>query len=197
VAVVGTGASAAQFIPPIQPTVGRLLLFQRTPAWVLPHRDRPIRDWERRLYRTLPLAQRLVCWAVYWSRELLVVGFCRNPRRTELIRRLALGHLERQVADPELRRKLTPRYLQRCKRLLLSNDYYPALTGDNAEVVTDPVREIGQRSITTAGGAEHEVDTIVLATGFQVTDSPAMERIHGRGGRSLAAAWAEGGAPDP
>jgi cation diffusion facilitator CzcD-associated flavoprotein CzcO len=194
VGVVGTGSSAVQFVPRIQPKVGRLVLFQRTPAWVLPHRDRPIRAWERRLYRTLPLAQRVVRWGVYWSRELLVLSLCRDPRRTRVIRRLAVAHLERQVADPELRRKLTPAYLPGCKRLLLSNDFYPALTRDNVEVVTDPIAGIGPRSVTTADGTAHDVDTLVLATGFRVTDNPMMERIRGRDGRSLAETWREGGA---
>ena len=193
VAVVGTGASAVQIVPRIQPRAGRLLVFQRTPGWVLPHGDRPIRPWERALYRRLPVLQRLVRWGVYWSRELLVLGFCRDPRWTAPVRRLATRHLERQVPDPELRARLTPTFAPGCKRLLLSNDYYPALTAGNVDVVTDPIAEVGERAIRTADGREHPVDTIVLATGFQVTDNPTFERLRGRGGRSLAEAWREGG----
>ena len=193
VALIGTGASAVQIVPRIQPLVGRLLLFQRTPAWVLPHGDRPIPPWKRALYRRVPALQRLVRWGIYWSRELLVVGLCRNPRWVEPIRRIATRHLEEQVPDPELRARLTPTFSPGCKRLLLSNEYYPALAAPNVDVITEPIREVGERSIRTADGAEHEVDTIVLATGFRVTDNPAFERVRGRTGRSLAESWRETG----
>jgi len=193
VAVIGTGASAIQLVPSIQSRVGRLLLFQRTPAWVLPHGDRPIRDWERSLYRRLPAAQRLVRAGIYWSRELLVLGLCKDRRWMEPVRRLATGHLERQVPDPALREKLRPAFAPGCKRLLVSNDYYPALSNDNVDVVTDAIAEVGDRWIRTADGAEHPVDTIVLATGFRVTDNPTFEHLRGRGGRSLAETWREAG----
>lgn len=193
VAVVGTGASAVQLVPRIQPRVDRLLLFQRTPAWVLPHGDRPIRDWERALYRRLPALQRLVRAGVYWSRELLVLGLCKDPRWMEPVRRIATRHLERQVPEPALRARLMPSFSPGCKRLLPSNEYYPALTADNVDVVTDPIREVGAHGIVTAAGAEHAVDTIILATGFRVTDNPTFARLRGRDGRSLADAWRDAG----
>ncbi|HXM56013.1 MAG TPA: NAD(P)/FAD-dependent oxidoreductase, partial [Candidatus Dormibacteraeota bacterium] len=149
VAVVGTGASAVQIVPRIQPRVGRLQLFQRTPAWVLPHGDRPIPRWQRRLYRRLPLVQRLVRAGVYWTRELLVLGLCKDPRWIEPVRRLATRHLERQVPDPDLRERLRPTFAPGCKRLLLSNDYYPALTRPNVDVVTEPIVEVTERAIRT------------------------------------------------
>jgi cation diffusion facilitator CzcD-associated flavoprotein CzcO len=193
VAVIGTGASAVQIVPEIQPRVGRLLLFQRTPAWVLPHGDRPIRDWERAVYRRLPFVQRLVRAGVYWSRELLVLGLCKDPRWIEPVRRIATRHLERQVSDPILRERLRPTFAPGCKRLLVSNDYYPALSAANVDVITEPIREVCERSIRTADGVERPVDTIVLATGFRVTDNPTFERLRGRAGRSLADAWREAG----
>jgi cation diffusion facilitator CzcD-associated flavoprotein CzcO len=193
VAVIGTGASAVQLVPRIQPRVASLLLFQRTPAWVLPHGDRPIRDWERTLYRRVPFLQRLLRGGIYWSRELLVLGFCKDPRWMEPVRRIATRHLERQVADPELRARLMPSFSPGCKRLLPSNEYYPALVAGNVDVVTEPIREVGERSVVTADGVEHRVDTIVLATGFRVTDNPTFELLRGRAGRSLADAWREGG----
>jgi len=193
VAVVGTGASAVQIVPRIQPEVGRLLLFQRTPAWVLPHGDRPIPVWKRALYRRVPALQRLVRAGIYWSRELLVLALCKDPRWIEPVRRMAARHLERQVPDPALRARLTPTFAPGCKRLLLSDDYYPALGAPNAEVVTAPIREVGERAIRTADGVEHEVDTIVLATGFRVTDNPTFARLRGRSGRTLADAWRETG----
>ena len=193
VAVVGTGASAIQFIPRIQPLVEQLHVFQRTPAWVLPHTDRPITELERALYRRYPTLQRFVRGAIYWSREGLVFPLARDPRLTAPLRRLGLAHLHRQVKDPELRRKLTPTFLPGCKRLLLSNDYYPSLTKPNVEVVTDPVREVTPTGIVTADGAAREVDTIILGTGFRVTTNPFTEVVHGRGGVSLADRWKEHG----
>jgi cation diffusion facilitator CzcD-associated flavoprotein CzcO len=182
-----------QIVPLIQPRVGRLTLFQRTPAWVLPHRAEPIPAWKRALFRRVPLAQRLVRTWIYWSREVLVLAFCKNPRWMGGVRRMAMRHLESQVPDPALRARLTPAFEPGCKRLLLSDDYYPALGAGNAEVVTEPISEVGERSIRTADGREREVDTIVLATGFRVTDNPMHARIRGRAGRSLADTWRETG----
>ncbi len=193
VAVIGTGASAVQIVPEIQPRVARLHLFQRTPAWVLPHTSRPIRPWERALYRHVPGAQRLMRAGIYWARELLVFGLAKNPALVAPLRRLATRHLENQVPDAELRARLTPRFSPGCKRLLLSNDYYPALARPNSEVVTDRIEEVTPKGIRTAGGILREVDAIVLATGFRVTDNPFAERLCGRDGRSLAEVWQESG----
>jgi cation diffusion facilitator CzcD-associated flavoprotein CzcO len=188
VAVIGTGASAVQFVPRIQPRVGRLHVFQRTAPWIMPRPDRPLRPFERRLYRALPAAQLLMRAGIYWARESFVLGF-RHPRLMRLGQRLALRHLHRQVRDPELRRKVTPSYRMGCKRVLISNDYLPALTRANVEVVTDAIAEVRPRSIVTADGREREVDTIIFGTGFHVTDMPAAERVRGRDGRTLAEHW--------
>ncbi len=193
VAVVGTGASAIQIVPHLQRIAKKLSVFQRTPAWVLPHTDRPITRFERALYRRFPGVQRAVRATVYALRELLVVGLAKRPRLVTPLRRRAVAHLERQVKSAELRRKLTPRFAPGCKRLLLSNDYYPALVAPNVEVVTDGIREILPHAIVTTDGVEHEIDTIVLATGFRVTSNPINERIRGRDGRTLAATWDETG----
>jgi cation diffusion facilitator CzcD-associated flavoprotein CzcO len=125
---------------------------------------------------------------IYWARESFVVGF-RHPRVMRWGQRLALRHLHRQVRDPELRRKLTPTYRMGCKRVLISNDYLPALGRENVEVVTDGIREVRERSIVSADGSEREVDTIIFGTGFHVTDMPAAERVRGRDGRTLAELW--------
>ncbi len=187
VAVIGTGASAIQVVPRIQPQVERLVLFQRTPPWIMPHRDRPIRDWERRLYRTVPAAQRAVRTGVYWGRETFVLGF--SGGAMPLGERIARRHLRNQVADPELRAKLTPHYRMGCKRILLSNEYYPALTRPNVDVVTAGIREIRANSVVSNDAVEHEVDAIVLGTGFRVTDMPIAHMVRGRGGRSLDDVW--------
>jgi cation diffusion facilitator CzcD-associated flavoprotein CzcO len=192
VAVVGTGASAIQLVPRIQAKVAQLHLFQRTPPWVLPHRDRPVRGVARALYRAVPGWQRLVRSFVYWSRELFVIPFMK-PSPNSVPERLARGHLEKQVADPGLRARLTPRYAIGCKRILISNDYYPAIQKPNVELVTDDIREVRGRSIVTADGAEREVDVIILATGFRVTEMPFASRVIGREGRCMAEQW--GGSP--
>lgn len=193
VAVVGTGASAIQIVPRIQPKVDRLHLFQRTPAWVLPHTDRPISDRERLLYRRVPGLQRALRGFIYLLRETLVLGMAKRPVLLKPLQRLAERHLRNQVPDPELRRKLTPSYSPGCKRLLLSDTYYPALVAEGSELVTDPIQEVSERSIVTADGAEREVDVIVLATGFRVTDNPMWGSVFGRDGKSLSDVWRAGG----
>jgi cation diffusion facilitator CzcD-associated flavoprotein CzcO len=188
VAVIGTGASTIQVVPRIQPEVERLHLFQRTPPWIMPHPDRELSDREHVLYRRFPLAQRLMRGAVYWARETFVLPFL-HKRLARLPETVARRHIASQVPDPELRRKLTPSYTIGCKRILISNDYYPAVAKPNVELETGGIREIRPRSIVTADGREIEVDVIVFGTGFRVTDMPAAELIRGRDGRSLAEVW--------
>ncbi len=192
VAVIGTGASAIQFVPHIQPQVEHLALFQRTPPWILPRLDHPISARRRKLFRALPLLQRLTRDVIYFQREMLVPGFI---RQNGLLRRgeaMALRHLERQVPDPALRAKLMPSYRLGCKRILLSDDFYPAITQENVEVITERIREVRPAGIVTEDGVEHEVDTIIFATGFHVTDMPAAAYLRGRGGQTLADAWRDG-----
>jgi cation diffusion facilitator CzcD-associated flavoprotein CzcO len=188
VAVVGTGASAVQFIPRIAPQVGSLTVFQRTAPWVIPRRSRPISRVERTIYRTVPGAQRLVRTALYWGREALAVGFL-HPRLNRRAQALALAHLHRQVPDPVLRAKLTPTYVMGCKRVLLSNDYYPALQRPNVDLVVERIREVVPDGIVTVDGVTHPADIIIFGTGFHVTDPPVRHHVRGRGGQTLAEAW--------
>jgi cation diffusion facilitator CzcD-associated flavoprotein CzcO len=187
VAVVGTGASAIQFVPRIQPLVGELKLFQRTPAWIMPHPDRGLTALERRVYRSLPMLQLAMRAGIYWGRETFVIGFLRN--RMSLATRIAKRHLRAQVADPALRRRLTPRYTMGCKRILISDDFYPALQQPNVEVVSDGIREVREHSVVTTDGTERDVDAIIFGTGFQVTDMPVAARIRDAAGRGLAGVW--------
>ena len=189
IAVIGTGASAVQFVPELQKQVETLYLFQRTPAWVMPRPDRAIPAWRRALYHRVPIVQRAVRLAIYLYREVWILVF-RHPAMMAWAERLAKRHLERSVADPALRAKLTPTYRMGCKRVLLSNDYYPALVQPNVDVVTEPIVEVRARSIVTADGVERPVDAIVLGTGFRVTDPPIAARVHGRDGRTLKDVWA-------
>jgi cation diffusion facilitator CzcD-associated flavoprotein CzcO len=188
VAVVGTGASAIQFVPEIQPRVEKLHVFQRTPPWVVPHPNRRMTRVERAVYGRLPLAQLAMRAGIYWARESFVVQF-RNRRVRKLATKLALRQLEKQVPDPELRAKLTPRYEIGCKRILPTDEWYPALMQPNVEVVTEAMAEVRPRSIVAADGTEREVDTIVFGTGFHVTDIPIAGVVRGREGRTLAEVW--------
>jgi cation diffusion facilitator CzcD-associated flavoprotein CzcO len=188
VAVVGTGASAIQFVPQIQPQVAQLHLFQRTPAWIMPRPDRPLTRVERFVYRRFPKAQIAMRGAIYWGRELFAIPMLHH-RLSKVIERAGLRHLKRQVEDPELRAKLTPDYSPGCKRILVSNDYLPSLGRPNVEVVTDGIAEIRAHSVVDVNGVEREVDTIILGTGFHVTDLPIADRVRGRDGRSLAEHW--------
>ncbi|MGN6373154.1 MAG: flavin-containing monooxygenase [Solirubrobacteraceae bacterium] len=188
VGVIGTGASSIQFVPEIQPKVDRLTLFQRTPPWVVPSRDRSVSRIERAVYRALPGAQLAMRAAIYWARELFVIGFM-HPRAESPGERIARRHLESQVADAELRGKLTPTYRMGCKRVLISNDYYPALQQPNVELITDAVGEIAPSGIVTADGATHELDAIILGTGFHVADMPVGNWVRGADGRTLTDVW--------
>jgi cation diffusion facilitator CzcD-associated flavoprotein CzcO len=189
VAVIGTGASAIQFVPRIAPDVARLHLFQRTPAWVMPRADRAITGVEKSLFRAFPPAQRAVRAGIYWAREgIMATGFL-HPTVMRAGEAVARRHLYRSVADPQLRDKLTPRYTMGCKRVLLSNDYYPALVRDNVAVVTDGIAEVRPDGIVTEDGILHEVDTIIFGTGFHVTDAPVAQLIRGRDGRTLGETW--------
>jgi cation diffusion facilitator CzcD-associated flavoprotein CzcO len=189
VAVIGTGASAIQFVPEIQPEVERLHVFQRTAPWVVPHSNRQVTALERRLYRAIPAAQRAVRAGVYALREILVLGFVKRPRLMRAIERLARRHMEEQISDPALLERVQPDYSIGCKRILPSNGWYPALEKANVELVTDGIREVRANSIVGEDGVEREVDAIVLGTGFHVTDMPIARVVRGRAGRSLDEVW--------
>jgi cation diffusion facilitator CzcD-associated flavoprotein CzcO len=188
VAVIGTGASAIQFVPEIQKQVGKLTLFQRTPAWVLPRLDRDIGEQEKALFRKFPLAQQAMRKAIYARRELFVLGL-RNPGMTGFLEKFARSYLKRSVPDPVLRAKLTPDFRIGCKRILISRDYLRSLTKPNVEVVTEGIREVREHSVVTADGVEHEVDAIIYGTGFKVTEMPFADNVYGREGRSLNETW--------
>jgi len=189
IAVVGTGASAVQLIPRIQPAAARLTVFQRTPTWIMPHPDRPMTGPPQRLFARAPAAQRLARSGLDLLQEALVPGLVRRPWLLKGMEAISRAHLRRQVRDPQLRAKLTPAYAFGCKRPTFSNAYYPALAAPNVDVVTDAIHEVTPAGVVTADGAEHDVDTIVFGTGFRMTDHPGFGRIRGRGGRSLAEAW--------
>ncbi len=193
VAAIGTGASAIQFVPRIQPLVSELQVYQRTAPWILPHPDRPTTKLERSLWRALPRSQHLWRAGVYTARESMVFGLTMQPRLMRAAELVARRQLRSQVPDPELRSALTPRYRLGCKRILVSNDYYPALCQPNAQLVSHGIQEIRAHSIVAHDGTEREVDTIILATGFRATDPPIAHHVRGRDGALLADVWATQG----
>ncbi|KQV74878.1 monooxygenase [Aeromicrobium sp. Root344] len=195
-AVIGTGATAVQLIPEIAPRLAELTVYQRTAIWVTPKGDRAIPERVQKLYARVPLAQRLVRTIGSGILELIMVAGVLKYRRAKLLNRsvekLALRHLARQVEDPETRRKLTPDYTFGCKRPTFSNTYFPTFNRANVHLETTPIARIEPDGIVTENGSKTEIDTLVLATGFNLWDTnfPAFEVI-GRGGKDLGKFWRE------
>lgn len=188
VAVVGTGASAIQFVPEIQPQVAHLDVFQRTPPWVLPRGNPAIPVNLRRRFARHPKLMSWVRQTVFSVYESFHYGF-KHPAVMKLVERRARAHIAKQVPDPELAAKLTPNYRLGCKRVLGSSAWYPALCQDNVDVVTSGIAEVTPDGIVDADGNHHPVDTIIFGTGFHVSDMPVSQRIRGRGGELLADRW--------
>lgn len=189
VAVIGTGASAIQFVPEIAGDVAQLDLYQRTAPWVLPKADRHISRAERRLYRRFPALQRAYRRGIYAFLELFAYRVITGRRLGKVFEKAGLKNLEKGVKDPEKRRKLTPDYELGCKRILMSNTYYPALDRPNADVVTEPIAEVGANSITTADGKTRDVDVIIYGTGFDTQALASSVEITGQDGQLLADLW--------
>ncbi|MGQ4487294.1 flavin-containing monooxygenase [Streptomyces sp. SAS_281] len=192
VAVIGTGASAIQFVPKIQPEVGRLDLYQRTPPWIGPKNDKVTSPLQTKLLRGVPGYQNFRRNFNMWGREVLAFVM-KRPKVAGKMQKMASDHLKKSVADETLRAKLTPDYVMACKRLLFSNTWYPAIQQPNVDLVTDGIAKVTAHSIVTADGVEREIDTIILGTGFKATDRPVAGRITGREGRSLREVWQEDG----
>ncbi|WP_219413910.1 flavin-containing monooxygenase [Pseudonocardia nigra] len=193
VAVIGTGASAIQFVPAIQPDVAGLTLFQRTAPWVLPKPDRAVPGWMRALYRAAPPLQKLHRALIYGFNEARVLGF-RKASRMAIVERYARAYLDRTFADrPDLKAKVTPDFRIGCKRILMSNDYYRSLKQPNVDVVTEKIIRVTPTGVLTADGVEHEVDTIIFGTGFKVGEGLGLSvPIVGRDGEQLADVWRDG-----
>ncbi|MFF4697895.1 flavin-containing monooxygenase [Streptomyces chattanoogensis] len=192
VAMIGTGASAIQIVPAIQPEVGRLTVFQRTPPWVMPRADRRITRAEHWLHTRLPATRALRRQLLWGIRELQVSAFTKRPNELGLIEGIARGHMRRVIKDPAMRARLTPDYRIGCKRILLSNSWYPALTRPNVDLVSSGLREIRGSTLVASDGTETEADAIIFGTGFHVTDMPIAQRVTGAYGTTLAEEWKDG-----
>jgi cation diffusion facilitator CzcD-associated flavoprotein CzcO len=188
VAVIGTGASAIQFVPELQAVVGRLTVFQRTPAWIVPRADAPTGPRRSRLFRRIPALQRASRAWIFRSAEARFAGF-RSAAVGGLMQRFARGFLRSQVADPALRAKLTPRYRIGCKRILISSDFYRAMTRSNVELVTEPIASVEGRELVTVDGRRREFDVLIAGTGFNATEPSVARLVRGIGGVALSDAW--------
>lgn len=194
VAVIGTGASAIQIVPAIAPVVSQLTVFQRTAPWVAPRLDFAMSARRQRLFRRVPLLRQAYRAFIYWFNELRGLSFFGYETLNKLGTKESLRHIDAQIPDPELRRKVTPNYKLGCKRVLVSDDYYPALTRPNVELVTDGVAEVGASSIVDKAGVERPVDAIIFGTGFVAADIFRELNVVGLGGRNLLDEWRVTGA---
>jgi cyclohexanone monooxygenase len=174
--------------------VEHLTVFQRTAPYVVPRQDRAYTRAERLAFKHLPAVQRIYRTGVYWSREALVPGFVLEPKLAIALEKAALANIRRGLrTKAELREKVRPGFRIGCKRILNSNDWYPALDRDDVDLVTDGITKVTGSAVITADGTEHEIDVLIVATGFHTTDLPIAGHLHGKGGRSLAEHFAEVG----
>jgi cation diffusion facilitator CzcD-associated flavoprotein CzcO len=193
VAVIGTGASAVQIVPTIALEVTHLTVFQRTAAWLGNRMDRDVTLKTRQRFQKYPILQRAARGLLYWFLEFRGLMFLGNEPIHRYFHKLSLEKLEKEVADPETRRKLTPDYKLGCKRILSSDDFYPTFNRANVSLEVDPIEEITAVGISTKSGTLHELDTIIFATGFEVADFTTDMRVTGRNGRELFSEWKENG----
>ncbi|GJE46344.1 flavin-containing monooxygenase [Methylobacterium soli] len=193
VGVIGTGASAIQFVPQIAPEAAHLTLFQRTPAWIMPKHDRPITERAKRAYRRLPLVRRLFRAQLFWIHEVRAfMGFTKVSKLTGQAEGLARRHLAKAVPDKALRAKLTPRYRLGCKRVLISDDFYPTMMRPNVSLETGGIARITPSGVILEDGSAHALDAIIYATGFDLTGGFQKLDLVGRGGLTLPQAWRDG-----
>jgi cation diffusion facilitator CzcD-associated flavoprotein CzcO len=192
VAVIGTGASAVQFIPQVARQAAQVYVFQRTAPWIVPRPDFEIAPALRAAFAAAPPAMRTFRHGIYWLLETRAAGFAVHPGLMAPLRRMAKRHIARQITDPALRAKLTPHYTIGCKRILLSSDYYPALVRPNVELVTDPIARITKSGLTCEDGSAYDVDAVIYGTGFKAIDALAELNVAGRDGVKLQDVWRNG-----
>jgi cation diffusion facilitator CzcD-associated flavoprotein CzcO len=190
--VVGNGASAVQFVPELAPHAQHLTVLQRTPSYVFPRKDRAYRAVEKWLFRYVPLWRRLYRSLIYWQLESRFTALYQNSLIGKLVTWMCLRNLRKQVADPVLRAKLTPGYPIGCKRIVISDDWYPTLARDNVSVETSAIDRIVPDGVITGGGTHHAADALIFATGFETTSFLAPMQIVGTSGIELQTAWRDG-----
>jgi cation diffusion facilitator CzcD-associated flavoprotein CzcO len=194
IAAIGTGASAIQFIPELAKVAARLHVFQRTPAWVLPREERTYGELEKLALERVPGLRLLLRGEQFLRAEMRSFAFVNEPRLLALAERMAKRNIAKAISDPELRAKLTPTYRMGCKRILMSNTYYPALARPNVELVAGALERVTESGVVGPDGKERPVDAVVFGTGFDVHDYLGGLHVFGRGGRELGAEWSARGA---
>ncbi len=192
VAVIGNGASAIQFIPPVAKIAKQLTIFQRSANWVVPRGDYAYSERAKRIFRSYPWLLKLYRWYFYWQLEKNFLAFGGEGRIARTFEKGARAWLESAIPDPKLREALTPDYRVGCKRILIDDDFYPALARPNVAVETSEISRITRDGIETKNGVTHPVDAIILATGFATTTFLAPMQIEGVGGLKLEELWGPG-----
>jgi cation diffusion facilitator CzcD-associated flavoprotein CzcO len=190
VAVIGTGCSAIQVVPAIQPVAARVDVYQRSPGWTLPKMDFAYKERTKRLFERFPVLQRLDREAIFWFQELAAAGLTRHRWLLPPFRALARRQIDKAIADPVLRAKVTPTDEIGCKRIMLTDDWYPTLTKPNVDLVTGRIAAVTPDGVRTADGTKRPADVLVLATGFKTHGFVAPMEITGTDGRTLAQEWA-------
>lgn len=191
VAVIGTGCSAIQVVPAIQPEVAQLDVYQRSPGWTFPKGDHPYRAWQRALFKRLPALRRLDRASIFAFNEFGAAAMTSQRWLLPVLRAIGKRQIAAAIDDPELRRKVTPSDEIGCKRIMLTDDWYPTLTEPNVDLVAERIEAVTPSGIRDATGTERPADAIVLATGFASHDFVAPMEIAGRDGRTLAEEWGE------
>ncbi len=193
VGVIGTGASAIQIIPQLAGTASRLTVFQRSAPYIIPRRDHVYSEAEQGMFERFPEAMQELRDELFWGNESRFPQRRQVPAFIEMIRGMAANHLQAQIPDEDMRKQLTPHYAIGCKRILISNDYYPTLMQPNVDLETAGIERIDETGVILKNGEKIELDLLVVATGFEATELPIAELIHGTGGQSLAQKWQDGG----
>jgi cation diffusion facilitator CzcD-associated flavoprotein CzcO len=191
VAMIGTGCSAIQVVPAIQPQVAHVDVYQRSPGWTFPKMDFAYSERMQRLFERLPALQRLDRAAIFAFMELGAAAMTNRRWLLAPFRAIARRQITSAISDPELRRKVTPADELGCKRLMLTDEWYPTLTRSNVELVADHVEAVTQTGIRTRDGVERAADVLVLATGFKTHSFVAPMEVVGTDGRSLAQEWSQ------
>lgn len=192
VAVIGTGASAIQFVPQIAKQAARIDLYQRTPPWIVPKPDKRLSDRRKSLFQRYPALMKSYRSLIYWLLEVRALGFVGHPKILKLAEGIAHRHIRNQIDDPHLRQQVTPDFHFGCKRVLISNDYYPALARDHVQLITDGIASVNGSAVVDQQGEKRDVDCLIYGTGFRAQEPMPRGLIFGRGGQDLLDTWTEG-----
>jgi len=193
VGVIGTGASAIQIVPEVARTARHLTVFQRSAPYIIPRRDYVYTEAEKGMFGRVPETAQHVRDDLFWGNESRFPQRRRVPAFIEHIESAARNHLSAQISDPQLRAELTPDYEIGCKRILISNDYYPTLCLPHVDIETSGIDHIDATGIVTKDGEHIDLDILIVATGFEASKLPIADVVRGRDNKVLADAWATGG----